>query len=270
MRSRGVMYIAISAVGFSAMSVLVKLAGARLPTGEIVLARGVGTLILSFALVRRAGLSPWGNERAKLALRGLLGFSALSLYYGGLVRLPLADATVLQNTIPVITALLAWWVLGERVGWGAAVAIACGLGGVMLVMNPSGDPGDPVGVGLVLASACLSATAYVTVRQLARTEHPLVIVFYFPLIATPLAVPWAVSVWVWPTARGWLLLAAIGAAPQLGQVFWTMGLAVEKAARATAASYLQICFAIGWQLLVFGKEPNIATLAGAALIIAGT
>jgi drug/metabolite transporter (DMT)-like permease len=270
MRSRGVMYIAISALGFSAMSVMVKVASNTLPTGEIVLARGVGTLLLSFALVRRAGLSPWGNERAKLALRGFLGFSALACYYGALARLPLADATVLQNTIPVITALLAWWLLGERVGWGAAVAIACGLGGVMLVMNPSGDPGDPIGVALALGGACLSATAYVTVRQLSKTEHSLVIVLYFPLIATPLAIPWAVSVWVWPSAQEWLLLAAIGVATQVGQVFLTMGLAAEKAARATAAGYLQICFAIGWQLLVFGNEPNVATLAGAALIIAGT
>jgi len=269
-RSRGVLYIAISALGFSAMSVLVKVCSETLPTGEIVLARAVGTLLLSFALVRRAGLSPWGNQRGRLMLRGGLGFAALACYYGALARLPLADATVLQNTIPVFTALLAWWLLGERVGWGAAIAIACGLGGVMLVMHPGGEPGNAVGAALAVGGALISATAYVTVRQLSRTEDPLVIVLYFPLVATPLALPWAASVWVWPTAREWLLLAAIGVTTQVGQVFLTLGLAVEKAARATAAGYLQICFAIGWQLLVFGKQPSLATLAGAALIIAGT
>lgn len=270
MRSRGVLYIAISALGFSAMSVLVKLCSARLPTGEIVLARAVGTLILSYVLVRRAGLSPWGIQRGRLLLRGALGFTALGLYYGALARLPLADATVLQNTIPVFTALLAWWLLGERVGWGAALAIACGLGGVMLVMHPGGDPGDAIGAALAIGGALVSATAYVTVRQLARTEDPLVIVFYFPLVAAPLALPWAASVWVWPSAKEWVLLAALGVTTQIGQVFLTLGLAVEKAARATAVGYLQICFAIGWQLLVFGKQPTLTTLAGAALIIAGT
>jgi drug/metabolite transporter (DMT)-like permease len=265
-----VFYMAISALGFSAMSVLVKVCSETLPTGEIVLARAVGTLVLSFALVKRAGLSPWGVQRGRLLLRGVLGFSALACYYGALARLPLADATVLQNTIPVFTALLAWWLLGERVGWGAAVAIACGLGGVMLVMHPGGAPGNAIGAALAIGGALLSATAYVTVRQLSRTEDPLVIVFYFPLVATPLALPWAASVWVWPSAREWLLLAAIGVTTQIGQVFLTLGLAVEKAARATAAGYLQICFAIGWQLLVFGTQPTLATLGGAALIIAGT
>jgi hypothetical protein len=54
MRSRAVGYMALSALGFSAMSVLVKLAARELPTGEIVLARAAVKLGLSFALVRRA------------------------------------------------------------------------------------------------------------------------------------------------------------------------------------------------------------------------
>jgi drug/metabolite transporter (DMT)-like permease len=110
----------------------------------------------------------------------------------------------------------------------------------------------------------------VTVRQLARTEHALVIVFYFPLVATPLAIPWAAAAWIAPTPVEWLLLAAIGLATQVGQVFLTMGLAAERAGRAASVGYLQIVFAIGWQLAVFGDPPAAPTIAGAALIIAGT
>ena len=261
--------MALSALGFSVMAVLVKLAARELPTGEIVLVRALVTLALSFALVRRAGLSPWGTQRGKLLVRGVLGFSGLAFFYLSLVRLPLAEATTLQNTVPVLTALLAWWLLGEQVGLAASFAIACGIGGVLLVARPSGG-GDLVGVGCALAAAASSSFAYVTVRQLSKTEHPLVIVFYFPLVATPLAIPWAAADSVWPTAHGWLLLAGIGCATQVGQVFLTKGLAVEKAGRATSMGYLQICFAIVWQMLVFGDAPSVWTLAGATLIIAGT
>ena len=270
MRSRGVAYMAVSALGFSTMSVLVKVASKDLPTGEIVLVRAVITLVISYVMVRRAGLAPLGTQRGRLLLRGVLGFSALSCYYVSLVRLPLADATTLQNTIPVITAVLAWWLLDEEIGWGAAVAIVCGLGGVLLVVHPTGGAADPTGVVIALCGACLSSTAYVTVRQLARTEHPLVIVLYFPLVATPLAIPWAAANWVWPDARGWIVLLALGAATQVGQVFLTKGLAIERAGRATSVSYLQICFAIVWQLAVFDVWPSVGTLGGAALIIAGT
>jgi drug/metabolite transporter (DMT)-like permease len=271
MRSRALMYMAGSALGFSAMSVLVKLASPRLPTGEIVLARALVTLILSYVMVRRADVSPWGTQRGRLVFRGMLGFSALSCYYVSLAALPLADATVLQNTTPLVTALLAWWLLGERVGWAAAFAIACGIGGVLLVVHPGFAAGAaPAGVAIALAGATLSATAYVTVRQLVRTEHPLVIVFYFPLIATPLALPWAAAQAVWPSPLDWLLLAGIGVATQLGQVLLTMALAIEHAGRATALGYLQVCFAMVWQLVVFGQAPAAGTIAGAALIIAGT
>jgi len=271
MSRRAAAYMATSAFGFSVMAMLVKLAARELPTGEIVLARALLTLGLSFWLVRRAGLSPWGTRRLGLAFRGLLGFSGLAFYYLSLVRLPLAEATTLQNVVPVITALLAWRVLGERIGWAAAFALACGVGGVLLVARPfSHASGDSVGVACALAAAVSSATAYVTVRELSKTEHPLVIVFYFPLVATPLAVPWALTNLVAPSLTGCVLLVGIGVATQVGQVFLTKGLALERAGRATAIGYLQIVFAIGWQLAVFADAPSIWTLAGASLIIAGT
>src|SRR4051794_20375279 len=105
----------LSAFGFSAMSVLVKLAARHLPTGEIVLTRAVMTLALSYVMVKRAGLSPWGKQRKKLLLRGTLGFTALACYYIALARLPLADATTLQQIQPLLTAILAWRILGERI-----------------------------------------------------------------------------------------------------------------------------------------------------------
>jgi drug/metabolite transporter (DMT)-like permease len=268
--SRGVLYMAASAFGFSIMSVLVKLASARLPTGEIVFVRALVTLVLSYILVVRAGLSPWGTDRRRLVSRGMLGFLALAGYYIALARLPLADATTLQNTIPILTTLLAWWLLREAVGWTTALAIACGIGGVVLIVHPSGAGLDPIGVAVALGGAVCSALAYVTVRKLSRTEHPYVIVFYFPLIALPLALPWLVATFVMPAPIDWLLLLGIGIATQVGQVFLTKGLAVQPAARATSVGYLQVAFAMIWQLVVFGDPPTGWTLAGAGLIVGGT
>jgi len=137
-------------------------------------------------------------------------------------------------------------------------------------VHPSGAGIDPVGVAIALAGAVCSAIAYITVRSLSRTEHPLVIVFYFPLVVTPLALPWAIVEWVTPTPVEVLLLIAIGITTQAGQVFLTMGLAADRVARATTVGYLQVAFAMGWQLIIFGDVPTLATIAGAALIVAGT
>lgn len=268
--SRAVVYMTASALGFSIMSMLVKVANARLPTGEIVLARAVVTLVASYVLVRRAGLPLWGTNRKGLVFRGVLGFGGLSLYYLSLAHLPLADATTLQNTTPLLTSLLAWWVLKESVGWSTAFALACGIGGVTLVVHPSGTGLDPAGVAIALGAACCSAVAYVTVRQLARTEHPLVIVWYFPLFATPLVIPWAIATWKTPEPMEWLLLLAIGLATQVGQVFMTMALAIERAGRVTSIGYIQVAFAMIWQWVIFDSPPTAWTIAGATLIVAGT
>jgi drug/metabolite transporter (DMT)-like permease len=272
MQSRGVLFMLMSALAFSMMSVLVKLAS-TLPTGEIVLARALMTLVLSWVMVRRAGVSPWGNHRTRLLLRGLLGFAALSCSYVALARLPLADATTLHYSQPLITAVLAWWLLGESVGWAASAAIACGIGGVLLIVHPGVplDSGaDAFGLAVALASAVFSSFAYVTVRTLAATEHPLVVVFYFPLVATPLAIPWAAYDFVVPSAREWLLLIGIGVTTQIAQVFLTRALMSERVGRATSVGYIQICFAMIWQLVIFGQTPGLGTLLGASLIIAGT
>ncbi len=268
--SRGQLYMVGSAVGFSAMSVLVKVASETLPTGELVLARAIVTLFLSYFMVVRAGLAPWGTHRAGLLARGVLGFGGLTCYYASLAHLPIADATTILNTTPFVTALLAWWILREPVGRSTVFALALGIAGVLLIVQPTGDGLDPVGLAFAAGAAACSAIAYVTVRQLSKTEHPLVIVLYFPVVATPLAIPWAVADWVWPTPSGWLLLIAIGVTTQVGQVFLTMGLAIERAGRATSVGYLQVVFALIWQATVFASPPGLESIGGAALIVVGT
>lgn len=268
--SRGALYMIASAFGFSVMALLVKLESPRLPTGEIAFVRALFTLPLSYWMVRRAGLSVYSPAWPRLVVRGLLGFGGLTFYYLAIAHLPLADATTIQNATPLLTAVLAWWLLDERIGWSTAIAIAVGIAGVLLIVHPSGAGLDVAGVAYALGAVTCSSVAYVTVRQLSRTVHPLVIVLYFPLVAAPLALPWAAYDFVTPAAIDWLALIAIGITTQVGQVFLTKGLAVERASRATTIGYLQVVFAMLWQIAVFGQVPTRWTLAGASLILGGT
>jgi len=274
MRRTGVLYMAASALFFSVMSALVKLAGHRLPPQEIVLVRVMVTLMLSWWMVRRAGLSPWGTRRGALVVRGLLGFSALSCYYWTLTRLPLAEATTIHHMAPIFTAIGAWVLLKERAGGAAIAAIGLGIAGVALVAHgwqPGGAaPMEAWPIGVALLGSLCSGAAYVTVRQLSRHEDPLVIVFYFPLVALPLAIPWTIPVAVWPTAREWLVLLGVGVFTQAAQVCLTRGLTLERAGRASAVGYLQVALAVLWGVTFFGEVPAIATLAGAGLIVGGT
>ncbi len=262
-----------SAFAFSVMSALVKEAGQRLPSQEIVLGRAIVSLILSYWLVRRIGIEIWGVRRRLLVVRGLLGFVGLSCYYYSVTHLPLAEATVIQYVHPLLTALLAGIFLSERVELKVIAAISMSLVGVTMIARPSVLFGantvtlDGVAVLVGLLGAVFIAAAYVVVRELTTTEHPLVIVFYFPLITVPATVPMVIGNFVWPTPREWLLLAAVGISTQIGQVLLTRGLRFEQAGRATAIGYLHILFAALWGLCFFEEIPGFWTLSGAALVL---
>jgi drug/metabolite transporter (DMT)-like permease len=272
----GVRYMLASALAFSVMSLFVKWAGERIPSQELVFARSVLSFAMSFALLRRAGVSPLGNRRGLLVLRGLYGFGGLSCAYYALTHLPLAEATLLSYLHPIFTSLLAIRVLGERPDPRLAVSIATSTAGVVLVTRPFGllgaasAPLDPVAVGVAIGGAFFVACAYVGVRQLSRTEHPLVIVLYFPMIAAPASLPATLRHGVWPEGVEWIAIAGIAVFAQLGQVWITRGLGLVPAGRATAISYTQIAFAALFGALIFGEIPGPATLAGTALIVAGT
>jgi drug/metabolite transporter (DMT)-like permease len=262
-------------LAFSVMSIFVKWLGARLPTQEIVFVRSLVSLAISLALLRRSGVALWGNRRWLLVLRGTWGFLALSCAFYALAHLPLADATMIQYLHPSFTALLAALLLGERADRSLVTSIALGSAGVLLVTRPAflfgGASAElpPLAVAAALGGALLTAVAYVGVRSLSATEHPLVIVLYFPLVAAPASLPSVLARGVWPRGVDWLFLAGVGISAQLGQLWMTRGLSHETASRATALSYLQIVFATLWGVLFFGELPGPYTLAGAGLIAAG-
>ena len=269
----GLVFVALGALSFSVMSALVKLVGTRLPSSEIVAARALVTLILSWATLRLRRTRPWGHNHKLLLGRGLVGFLGLNAFYYAVIHMSLADATVIQNTNPIFAAFLAAWLLREALRARELIAMMVSLAGVALIARPAllfgeGAAIDPLLVLVGLAGAVCSATAYVLVRRLRGTESPMVVVFYFALVSVACAVPMALlRGLLWPTTREWLLLLGVGVATQAGQVFLTRGLHLERAGLATTVAYLQIVFAIGWGWLLFAERPDAATWLGAGLVV---
>jgi drug/metabolite transporter (DMT)-like permease len=271
----GLRYMAAGAFFFSVMSLLVKIAGQRLPTQEIVLARSVVMALVAGAALRRRGIPLAGTpgRRRLLVLRGLLGYGALSCFYFALVHLPLADATVLQYTNPAWAAVFAIFVLGERMRGREVASLALSLLGVLLVARPTFLFGtasalDPVAVAVGLAGAVCSASAYVVVRMLGG-EHHHVVIFYFAVVSSIASAPAALLHGIAPTAPEALLLVGVGLTTHMGQVFITKGLYLERTGRATATGLVQIVFAAAWGLLFFSAMPSPLALAGAGLVIGG-
>ena len=260
---------------FSVMSVLAKLAGERLPTMELVLARVVVTLVMSCWTIKSLGINPWGQNKKLLLMRGFAGFMGLSCYFYAINHLPLADATVIQFCNPMLAALIAVFALDERLRRLDLLATLFSMTGVVLVAQPTflfarGTPLDPVAVAIGLVGAIFSAIAYVVIRRLGSTEHHMVVVFYFPLVTGPASIPLlAYEGVVLPEGIEWLLLLGIGVAAQLGQIEITKGFKLETAGRASSVTYVQIVLAYTWGILLFGEYPNAISILGAFLVVLG-
>ncbi len=265
----------VGSLFFSMMSVFAKLAGERLPTMELVLARVVVTLAMSWWALKSLGLDPWGNNKRLLVARGLAGFGGLSCYFYAVTHLPLADATVIQFCNPMIAALVAVFALHEPLRPVDVVATVLSMIGVVLVAQPTflfttGAALDPVAVVVGVFGAIFSGISYVIIRRLGATEHHLVVVFYFPLITGPASLPiLAVEGLVMPNAWEWLFLLGIGVTAQLGQIEITKGYKLETAGRASSMTYLQIVLAYTWGVLIFSEYPNAVSILGAVLVVLG-
>ena len=264
----------LSALGFALMGALVKTAGqAEIPVLQIIFVRAIISVLLSLAEIRRAGAHPLGKNRWLLFARGTVGFISLTCVFYAVLHLPYAQATVLQYLHPVFTAALAWLFLGEIATRATLTCVALSMLGLLVMLAPSLSVDslstDWLAVSLGLCGAFGSAVAYTIVRKLAATEHPAVIVLYFPMICIPAAALLGGHEFVWPDPFGWLVLIGVGVFAQLGQLALTRAMQTDTASRATSLSYMQIVFAALLGLLFFAEVPSAATLAGAGLILLG-
>ena len=273
----GLGYMLQAAFWFSVMALLVKISRQRfeLPVMQIVLARGLVTLSLSAIGLWRARLRPFGTRTGLLLLRGVFGSAGLMCYYAAVSYLPLAEATVIHQISPVLTAVVAAVWIGERMQARILLGMVLAFAGVVMIaqptslLAPSSDAGDVEWqyVLIGVAGALFASLAYVAVRRLGRTEPPLLVVFYFPIVTVPLSLPFAVRDWVWPDAWGWLCLLGVGVSTQIAQIALTNGLAREPAGRAISVGYLQVAFGVLFGAVFFADFPGPWSWAGMALIV---
>ena len=272
----GARFMILSALSFSVMSLFVKAVGhQQIPVLEIVAARSIVSLAISYFALRRQGIAVLGERKVLLFARGLVGFLALNCVFYGITHLPLAKATILQYLHPMFTAVLAVVLLKEHPTRGTLVCIALSFVGLLIIVRPqalfsytSGE-GEMFAILAAIAGAFGSGVAYILVRKLSSSEHPLVIVLYFPLVSLPVSIVLLWDDFVMPKGVTWFYLLAIGVTTQVGQVALTKAMQTETASRATSFAYLQVVFAIVLGLVFYQEVPSWSTCWGAVLIIAG-
>lgn len=229
------------------------------------------SLIFLLAVMLARGESPIALARTRRPLlqviRAATLVCSLSALFVSLRYLPLAVATTVSFTAPLIIAALSGPILGERVGVARWLAVMVGMIGACLVVRPGSDVFHWASL-VTLLGAFFFALFNIATRVLGRFDRPLTTVLYTFVISTTLVSFAMPMVWVTPTIEQWLLFAVSGLLGFVAHFSMARSLVLADASAMAPLQYVRLLWAIGIGLVIFNHVPDAWTLAGGALIVA--
>lgn len=266
---RGVTYAILTSLVGSTAAASAKFIGDRVSPFVIVFAQYlVGVLVLLPWLLRK-GPAALATPRFALHFwRSIAGWIGFMAYYAALVQVPLVDASLLRSAAPIWVPLVLLLWLGVRLPARRWLAIGIGFAGVLLILHPDTSGisrwhliGSLAGIGLAISMA--------TTRQLAQSEPPQLIIFWYFFIAAVATLPFAIATWQPLALTDALMLVFIGVSIYITMALYTAAYTWAKSSVISPLSFLGVVFAGGFGFVFWQEIPTALTLAGILLVIGG-
>lgn len=243
---------------------------ATLPVLQVVWLRFLFHAAFSAAILApqlRAGLPPVRRPKLQL-LRAMFMPVMTGLNFWALQYLQLAETGAIQFSVPIIIALFAAPMLGERMDRARWIAISVGFVGVLVIVRP-GTQGFHPALLLAFMNAVLYALFNLVTRQIAAHDSPETTQFYSSVGATLAITPFALAnLDASPSAFQWLILAGIGFAGGLGHYLLVIAHRYAPASVLAPFLYQQIIWMVLLGYLVFGDLPDMPVVIGCGIVIA--
>ncbi len=257
----------LAGVFFALMNVSVKYIP-HIPAIEIIVFRSVFSLIFSYLVLKKQKEYVFGNNKKWLIIRGIVGSIGLISFFYTLQNIPLASAVTIQYLSPVFTTVFGVFLLKEKVKPIQFLFFAVSFAGVVVIQGV--DPRVDAFWAIVgILSAIFSGLAYNVIRKLKNTEHPLVIIFYFPLVTLPFALLVSAFGWVNPEGWDWVILLFIGICTQTAQYFLTIAYQNANVSKVSSLTYLGIVYALLFGFFFFGETFSMLSYIGMGLVLLG-
>ncbi len=221
--------------------------------------------LVATAVIRPAFTRPHWRLHIARTTCGALG---VTLMFAAAACIPLSDATALSFLNPIFGMMLAIPLLGERVGpvrWGAA---GIALIGAMILLRP-GFATFQAAALLAVGAAMALGLELIFMKKLSGREKPLQILLVNNILGFSIASLVVIPVWQMPNAAQWAVLVALGVLMALAQTCFLNAVARAEASFITPFSYLTLVFVALYDGVAFQSWPNIVSLLGAGVIIAG-
>ena len=274
---RGIAYMLLASFLFALTMLFAKLLSESMGSVEVTFWRNaIGLVVISFFVLREP-IRNIGGKPLTLIFRGVIGTIALLAFFYTISATTLSNAIVYAKTEPIFTALLAFFLLKEKLHSNAILAIGIGFLGVILLSKMEMEYLHVMGI----LTGFLSAVAYTSVRSLKAyyDERTVVLSFMLSGILIPAVLMvsaeyihseifvFALSTFVFPKGMDWLWIALMGIAAAYGQLYMTRAYFHAKAGIVSTVSYSVVLFATLFGIFLGDTLPTPMILLGGILII---
>ncbi len=266
---RAILWMLLSAFGVAVMMTSVRYLSAHMPIAQIVLLRNVLALLLFLPWVMHQKKHAFETTRMRLYwVRAGVGMFAMYLWFYALKVIELPIAVSLSFTAPLLTAIIAMFVFGERYGLHRAGALLIGFIGTLVILQPGTDAFALVNLVAVAAAVCWAINGTV-VKLITSTDSPSKIAFFMVLMMTPMTVPAGVLAWQPIDSGLWGWLIVLGISSNLFQVPLGRALQLAPFYVVLPVDFTRLIFASVFAWFFFAETITYTTLIGALLVMSG-
>lgn len=267
-RTKGVLFIIISAFGFAMMSAFVKLSG-DLPSFQKTFFRNITSCIIAFVLILINKESFFGKlENQKiLILRSLFGTLGIVFNFYAIDKLVLSDANMLNKLSPFFVIIFSALFLKEKINLKQGLAIIVAFIGALFIIKPQFNF-DMIPSLIGVCGAICAAAAYTCLRVLGGKEKYYTIVFYFSFFSTIVILPFMLIVYKEMAMLQFIYLILAGIFASIGQFGITIAYKYAKAKEISIFDYSNILFSAIISIVLFGVIPDYLSVLGYIIIFA--
>lgn len=201
-------------------------------------------------------------------IRSLLALGEAALFGWGLRHLGLAESHALFAVFPILTLALAGLLLGEFIGIRHWIAAIVGFAGTLVILRPGLGIFDPAALVPLLAALTFAAYNLLS-RRISQTDSFVTNMLYMAVVGAIASTCFGIPAWLSPSPAEWALLGIYAVAGMIAHLLLIKALEYAPAAVLQPFNYSLLVFATLVGLFVFGEFPDIWTIAGAALVLAG-
>lgn len=268
-RTKGILCILTSAMGFALMSLFVRLSG-DLPSMQKAIFRNlVAFLLVGGGMVKnheKAELGP--GDLKYLVMRSAFGTVGIFGNFYAIDHLVLSDANMLNKLSPFFAILFSFLLLRERVTLIQGISVVIAFIGALFIIKPSADVRGFASLAGFLGGAG-AGMAYTCVRILGKrgVSRNLIVTFFsgFSCLA---ALPFVIGSFQPMTWLQTLCLILAGCAATCGQIFVTKAYFYAPAKEISVYDYSQILFSAMLGFLFLGQIPDRYSILGYCIICA--